>query len=128
MRSPVSGRALGECNTIRSPGFGHSGLTLSALSDLKCVFQGELDLAIVGRRVGDRGASRYVHRNQGSASRQTEIWMIEKIEELRPELDLLPFSDLEVFLQNQVEVHQVGASKISDTAIPKAMRGLLPRS
>ena len=27
MRSPVSGRALGECNAIRNRGFGHSGLT-----------------------------------------------------------------------------------------------------
>jgi hypothetical protein len=27
MRSPVSGRALGECNAIRSRGFRHSELT-----------------------------------------------------------------------------------------------------
>src|SRR5207249_1267948 len=46
MRSPVSGRALGECNTIRSPGFGHSGLTLSALSELRSA----LPIQCVARR------------------------------------------------------------------------------
>jgi hypothetical protein len=30
MGSPVSERALGECNAIKSPGFGPSGLTLQA--------------------------------------------------------------------------------------------------
>ena len=37
MRSPVSRRALGECNAITSRGFGHSGLTF--VSSLETTFR-----------------------------------------------------------------------------------------
>src|SRR5271167_2413414 len=93
--------------------------------NLKSVLQCELDLAIVRCRVRDRGASRHIHVDQRRPSRQSEIRMIENIKELRAELDLLRLPNLETLLQNEIEIHQTGASQISDRAIAKVMRGLL---
>src|SRR5208337_2517665 len=89
---------------------------LRSALDLERVLQCELDLPIVSRRV-----------REGGASRQTEIRMVEEIEKLRPELDLMRLANLEMLLQNKVEVNQIGATQISDLAVPEAVRGLLSR-
>src|ERR1700688_732644 len=53
--------------------------------------------------------------------------MIEEVEEFRPKLDLLRLANLEVLLQNEVEVNQVGAAEVADPGIAKAVCGLLAR-
>src|SRR5579864_8356374 len=54
--------------------------------------------------------------------------MIQEIEELRAELDLLRLDNLEVLLQDQVEVNQVGTTETSNLRVAKTVRGLLPGS
>ena len=95
--------------------------------NLKRVLQCELDLPIVSRCVRDGGTSRNIHVNQGTASRQTEIRMVEEIEELRLELDLLRLANLERLFQDEAEVDQVGAAQISDLTVPITVCRLLPR-
>jgi len=54
--------------------------------------------------------------------------MIQEIEKLRAELDLLRLVDLEVLLQHQVEVNQVGTTEASNLGIAEAVSGLLAGS
>jgi hypothetical protein len=68
--------------------------------NLECVLQRELDLAIIRRRIGDGGSSLDIHRSRRASPGQSKIWMVEQIEELRAELDLLRFANLEVLLQD----------------------------
>jgi hypothetical protein len=57
MGSPVSGRALGECNAITSPGFGPSGLTLYAAWKPRLA-RSALQGLLLGRNDPRRGVSK----------------------------------------------------------------------
>ena len=54
--------------------------------------------------------------------------MIEQIEDFSSKLNLLRFSNLEIFLQHKIEVHQIGSPNISDAGISEAVCRLLSRS
>ena len=57
-------------------------LIISEMPILKGVFQRELNLTVVGRRIGDGSASGHVDCNRRPSAGQSEIWVIPKIEEL----------------------------------------------
>ena len=69
----------------------------AAIFVLKRVLQGKLDLAIVGCGVRYCRASRYIYCNQRPSSRQTEVRMVEEIEELGAEFDLMRLPNFEFF-------------------------------
>ena len=54
--------------------------------------------------------------------------MVEEIEEFRAELQLMLFVDPEVFLQDQIEIYQFGATQIADSGISEVVGRRLARS
>ena len=54
--------------------------------------------------------------------------MVKKVEELRAKLNLLRLANLEVLLQDQVEVNQVGTTETSNLRVAKTVCGLLAES
>jgi hypothetical protein len=59
MGSPVSGRALGECNAITSPGFGPSGLTFVRTLETTFGAQSALQGLLLSRDCGRNGDWRW---------------------------------------------------------------------
>ena len=71
---------------------------------LKGVLQRKLDLPIICGGVSDACTPRHIYRDRRSAPGQTEVGMIEQVEDFRPKLYLLRFSNLEVLLQHKIEI------------------------
>ena len=90
---------------------------------LELVFQGKLNLPVVCRRAGDAGSSWLIY----SAPGQAEVGMVQHIEELRAELNLVSFMQLEALLQNKIHIDEIGAAQIADPRVTEDMRDLLPR-
>src|SRR5437868_10070051 len=99
----------------------------SNLYRLERVLQRKLDLPVVCGRAGDAAAPGHVDSCGGAAARQTQIGVVEEIEELGAELQLLVLSHLEILLQNKVNVEKARPTQAPDAAVTKPMRGLLPR-
>jgi len=95
------------------------------MSSLEGVLQSELNLTIVRRRVGDACPSGHVDRDRGAAAGQTEVGMVEDVEEFRPEFHLLRLPNLEILLQDKIEIYQIRSAKISNPRVSKAVSRLL---
>ncbi len=67
MGSPVSGRALGECNAITSPGFGPSGLTFVRTLETTLGAQSALQGLLLSRDCGRNGDWRWYSQEGGHA-------------------------------------------------------------
>src|SRR5882672_2772522 len=101
------------------------GLCNLDTSSLEGVLQSKFDLTIVRRSVSDACPSGHVFRDGGAAAGQSEVGMIEDVEEFRAEFHLLRLSNLEVLLQDKIEIYEIRAAKISDARAPEAVGRLL---
>src|SRR5205807_9434952 len=88
---------------------------------LELVSQGELNLPVVSRSTGDASSSRLIH----SVAGQAEVGMVQHIEELRAELNLVSFMQLEALLQNKIHVNQLWPAQVANPRVTEHMRDLL---
>src|SRR6266849_466906 len=107
-------------SSARSGGDGTKGAASGSNARSEQELQRELDLPRGRGRVGKaprRGAEAVAREND--LGRVLEIWVVEKIEDLRPELQLPSFADFDVLEQRSVNVPEVRTTERSARHVPE---------
>src|SRR5262249_37171461 len=88
---------------------------------LERIFQGKLNLPIVRRRACNACAPGHIH----SVAGQAKVGVVQGVKELGPELNLVSFMYLKVFLQSEIHVDKPWAAQVANSRVTEDVGDLL---